>query len=216
MFVEVLLILAILTVTTVAQYIGFDQLAPFFQAFDWKTKNDWIGRVTATACQVVMLLFGLCGEHTSHWIVGLVFAYFLHDAVHCMFYTTDLSNYIHHAVGLAVAVLRETVMTPDQVYTAFLAMVNLESTSPFINATWLAKAAGYGDHPAFKYLAGFTLVFFGIMRVVVFPWLMYSRMDKVMATMFAPFLVLNVYWFSKLIRMAQKAFGTKEGGDRRE
>ena len=107
-------------------------------------------------------------------------------------------------------------MTPEQSYNAFLATMNLESTSPFINATWLMRAAGYAEHPAFKYVAGFTLVFFGLMRVVVFPWLMYSRMDTVTTAVFAPFLVLNVYWFSKLIRMAQKAFGTKEGGDRRE
>jgi len=216
MFVEVLLILALLTVTTVAQSIGFDQLAPFFQAFDWKTKNDWIGRITASLCQIAMLLFGIAGNHRSEWFIGLMFAYFLHDAVHCTLYTTDLSNYIHHAVGLAVTILGKTVMTPEQHYNTFLATMNLESTSPFINATWLARAAGYSEHPAFKYLAGFTLVFFGLMRVVVFPWLMYSRMDKVMTTVFAPFLALNVYWFYKLIRMAQKAFGTKAGGERRE
>lgn len=216
MFVEVVLILALLTVTTVAQYIGFDQLAPFFQAFDWKTKHDWIGRITASCCQIAMLLGGLIGEHSSHWLVGLVVAYFLHDALHCTLYDHDITNYIHHIVGLAVTVLRETVMTPEQSYNAFLATMNLETTSPFLNATWLMRAAGYGDAPVFKYVAGFTLLFFGLMRVIVFPWLMYSRMDRVTTAVFAPFLALNVYWFSKLIRMAQRALATKAGGVRFE
>jgi hypothetical protein len=216
MFIEVVLILTLLTVTTVAQYIGFDQLAPFFQAFDWKQKNSWLGRITASACQIAMLLFGLMGEPNSPWLIGLVVAYFLHDAMHCTLYDHDITNYIHHAVGLAVAFLRETVMTPEQSYNAFLATMNLETTSPFLNATWLMRAAGYGDHPAFKYVAGFTLLFFGLMRVVVFPWLMYSRMDRVTTAVFSPFLVLNVYWFYKLILMAQRTLATNAGDDRRE
>ena len=216
MLVEVVLLLALLTVATVAQYIGFDQTAPFFHAFDWKTKNEWIGRMTAIVCQVAMLVLGAVVGHTSRWAVAIVIAYFIHDAMHCMFYTTELTNYIHHIVGLAVAALRETVMTPEQSYSAYLAFLNLESTSPFLNATWLMRAAGYADHPTFKYLAGFTLVFFGLMRVLVFPWLMYARMDKVSAAVFSPFLALNVYWFYKLVRMAQRTLARKGGGERFE
>ncbi len=209
MFVEVVLILALLTVTTVAQYITFDQTAPFFRAFDWKTKNDWIGRITGTLCQLGMLVLGFTGGYTHRWLVPLVFAYFLHDAAHCTLYTTEITNYVHHIVGLAVVALQKTVMTPEQSYGAFLATMNLESTSPFLNASWLMRAAGYAEHPAFKYLAGFTVVFFGIMRVLVFPWLMYSRMDKVSAAVFSPFLALNVYWFYKLVNMARKTLAGK-------
>lgn len=216
MFVEVLLIFTLLVVTTLAQYIAFDQTAPFFQAFDWKTKHDWIGRIMSTLCHIAMFLFAGFGTPTSPWSNAIMIAYFLHDAAHCVLYTTNLSNYIHHVVGIAVSVLRQTVMTPEQAHSAFLATLNLESTSPFLNATWLMRAAGYKDHPAFKYLAGFTVVFFGLMRVLVFPWLMYAHMDRVSAAVFSPFLALNVYWFYKLARVAQKTLATKGGGDRPE
>jgi hypothetical protein len=216
MFLEVVLSLALLTVSTVAQYIGFDQLAPFFQAFEWKKKNEWISRINAIVIEVGVLLFAMVSGGSTVWGVGSLLAYFLHDSVHLLLYDHDITNYIHHIIGTAVILLRSTVMTPDQASSTFIAALNLESTGPFINATWLMRAAGYKEHPAFKYLAGFTLVFFGLMRVLLFPWLMYNHMDKGTAIMFSPLLVLNVYWFYKIIGMAQKAFATKSGGDRDE
>lgn len=213
MLAAILLILGLLAVSTVAQYISFDQLAPFFQKFDWHKKNDWISRINASVAVIGILLFSLISGSETYWGVALIVAYFIHDILHLLFYDHDITNYIHHIVGLAVVALRYTVMTPEQAFNTFLATCNLESTSPFIHATWLAKEAGYKDHPYFKYLAGFTLVFFGLMRVVVFPWLMYSKMDKVTAGVFSPFLGLNVYWFYKILRMAQKAF-TNGGGER--
>jgi hypothetical protein len=216
MFVEVVLLLAVLTVSTVAQYIGFDQGASFFQAFEWKKKNEWISRINAGVVEVGVLLFALFSGNATVWGVALLFAYFLHDSVHLLLYDHDITNYIHHIVGIVLLILRGTVMTPEQSYGTFIAGMNLESTGPFINATWLMRAAGYKDHPTFKYLAGFTLVFFGLMRVLLFPWLMYTRMDKVTAAVFSPLLGLNVYWFYKILRMAQKAFTTNSGGERDE
>lgn len=216
MFVEVLLLLALLMITAVGQFIGFDQTAPFFQAFDWKKKNEWISRITAAIAQIAILMFALVSGGETRWGVALVFAYFLHDAAHLAIYDHDITNYVHHIVGFIVNLLRTTVMTPEQAHSTLIAGVCLESTSPFIHATWLMREAGYKDHPSFKYLALFSLIIFGLLRVVLFPWLMYNRMDKVTASVFSPLLGLNVYWFYKIIRMAQKAFGTKSGGERLE
>ena len=216
MFVEVLVILAFLTVLTVAEYIGFDQTTPVFQALDWKKKNDWIGRVTGIIGQIGMFLFAAISGERSHWGVAWVLAYFLHDVAHCMLYDRDITNYIHHIIAFIIAVLREVVMTPEQAYGTYLTVLNLESTSPFINATWLMREAGYKDHPAFKYLAGFTVVFFGLMRVLLFPLVMWKTLDAATATMFAPIFGLNCYWFYKIIGMAQRAFATNGGSERRE
>lgn len=215
MWVGVLILLGLLAVSTVAQYIVFDQTAPFFQNFEWHKKNEWISRINAAVVEIAVLVFAGVTGSESYWGLALLLAYFLHDSLHLLVYDHDIANYIHHIVGIAVALLRKTVMTPEQADNTYLAAVNLESTSPFIHATWLMREAGYKDHPTFKYLAGFTLVFFGFMRVLLFPWLMYAKMDRVTAAVFSPLLGLNVYWFYKILRMAQKAF-TNSGGDRRE
>lgn len=216
MWIECILCLALLAVSTVAQYMAFDQTAPFFQSFEWHKKNEWISRINAAVVEIGILLFAGISGQTSVWGVALILAYFVHDILHLLVYDHDITNYVHHIVGIALVFLRKTVMTPEQSTNTFLAACNLETTSPFIHATWLMREAGYKDHPTFKYLAGFTLVFFGVMRVVVFPWLMYSRMDKVTAAVFSPLLGLNVYWFYKILRMAQKAFSTNSGGRRLE
>lgn len=215
MLIPCLIWLAMFTISTVAQYIVFDQTTPFFQAFEWHKKNEWIGRTNGMLTQIGILLFAAISGHTTIWGAALALAYFIHDATHLLLYDHDITNYVHHIVGSFVTILRETVMTPEQGFTTFLATCVLESTSPFLNATWLMKEAGYKEHPIFKYLAGFAVVFFGIMRLGVFSWLVSSRMDKVTTAIFAPIVALNVYWFYKLVQMARKAFSTKSGGDLR-
>ena len=101
-------------------------------------------------------------------------------------------------------------MTPAQADISTLVMALLESTSPVLHVTWLLKQAGYSSHPWFKYIAGFAAAFFGIMRIGVFSWVIATKMDRVSTLVFAPLLVLNVYWFWKILKMAAKIVETKE------
>lgn len=212
MWLECLVCMALLAVSTVSQYIVLDQGVSFFREFDWQKKHEWVSRVNATCVELAVLIFAAVTGETSTWGNGILFAHFVHDMLHTLVYDHDITNYVHHIVGIALMVLRTTVMTPEQSTSTFLSACTLETTSPFLHATWLMRAAGYTEHPLFKYLAGFAVVFFGIVRVVVFPLLMYWRMDKVTAAVFSPLLGLNIYWFYKLVQMARKAFATKSGG----
>lgn len=216
MLIPCLVWLAVFTVSTVAQYMALDQTMPTFQAFDWNKKNEWVGRTNAMLAQLGILLFAAITGHTTQWGASLALAYFIHDGAHLLLYDHDITNYVHHIVAGFVTILRETVMTSDQSFSTFLATCVLESTSPVLNATWLLKEAGYKEHPIFKYLAGFAVVFFGLMRLGIFPWLVYSKMDKVTTSIFAPIIGLNIFWFYKLVRMARKALSTNSGGDLRE
>jgi hypothetical protein len=76
------------------------------------------------------------------------------------------------------------------------------------------REAGYKDHPAFKYLAGFMVVFFGLMRVLLFPWLMWKHMDPAIATMFFPIFGLNIYWFYKILMLAKKEFAVQSNPEK--
>ena len=215
-WLQVLLLVALLATLNVCQWIVSDQTLPFFRAFSWKTKNDWVSRVNAGVVEIIaFVLLGISG-HTSVWAYALMLAFFLEDTLHLLVYDHTLLNYIHHVLVGAVFVLFRTLMTPEQAESAYRVFLTVESTGPFLQATWLMREAGLKNHPAFKTLAGFTLVFYGVMRCGVFPWLMHAHMDRGMALLLMPLLGLNVYWFYKLCRMAQKAFATNAGGERLE
>lgn len=204
MFTEVLLVLAALMVATVGQWIAFDHCAPFFKAFDTREKHEWLNRTTATVATSLIVFFAAFSGHTSTWGTAGAIAYFLHDICHMMMYETDLSMYIHHVFSLTLTGLMRIAMDPLQAENVALASAILESTSPVTNMSWLLNKAGYRNHPAFKYFAGFMVVFFGLMRCGVFPWLMVTKMDKITSGVFFPLLGLNFYWFYKLIKMAIK------------
>ena len=209
MIAEILTVMAVLMVGAVVQWIGFDQTAPFFRDFDWQTKHEWINRITASIATTLLVAFATIEGHTSHWGMVTGFAYFVHDTIHALLYETDITMFGHHIVSIIIGCLTKTVMSPAQVETVVSALAVLESTSPAVNLSWLLKRAGYDDQPWFKYVAGLVGAFFGIMRVVVFPWLMATKMDGVLQILFAPLVVLNVYWFWKIIHLVKKTL-TKE------
>lgn len=202
--------MAVLMVASVGQWISLDQTAPFFQAFDTRTKHEWLNRTTATVATTLMVIFAILVGHTSTWGTAGAIAYFLHDIGHMLMYETDWSMYIHHVFSLTVTGLMRIAMTPLQAENVALAVATLESTGPVTNLSWLLNKAGFRSHPAFKYYAAFMVVFFGLMRCGVFPWIMAKKMDKVTAAVFSPLLGLNVYWFYKLIKMAIKFARTGE------
>lgn len=213
MWVEVLLSLGCLMLFTVGQWMALDQLAPFFRAFDTKTKHAWVGRVTASVFDTLVILFAAVNGYKTVWGAALLIAYVIHDTVHTFLYDRNIGNYIHHIVSFALTVLQKTVMNPMQAEATRLAMFTLESTSPILHASWLMNKAGYAGHPAFKYVAGFSVVFFGLMRLLAFPWVMYTSMDTVTASMFSPLLGLNVYWFFKLLQLARRVLDKNSGTD---
>ena len=206
MFEEVLLWLAALMLLTVGHSIFFNETSPVFQGLDSHTKHEWVGRVTssiATAGIVIASIAVSCGG-SYEWGMAFALAYFLHDTGHMALYESDWTHYIHHVLSITVWGLTYLVMTPEQAGNAIKMIGILESTSPIVSLSWLLKRAGYMGHPLFKYFAGFMVVFFGLMRCAVFPWFMATRMDKVSAAVVSPLLGLNVYWFWKIIKLAQK------------
>lgn len=197
--------MAALMVAAVGQWIIFDQTAPFFQSFDWQTKHEWINRITASLVTSLIAGIALFQGRTSHWGMALTVAYFLHDLGHTLLYDSDIANYAHHIISLAIAYLMNFVMTPEQADLTTTTIAVLESTSPAVNLSWLLKKAGYSDRPWFKYVAGGMVALFGVMRVLVFPWIVATKMDTPMKMLFTPIVGMNVFWFWKIVRLVQKA-----------
>ena len=204
MWIETLLLLGVLMIATVGQWMVLEQTAPFFQAFDTRSKHEWVGRVNGGVFTAILVGFAALQGSTTVWGKGVAMSYFLHDIGHMLLYESDITAYGHHIVSILTTALMQFAMTPAQADTVAVATAVLESTTPILNATWLLNKSGYGTHSLFKYIAGFMVAFFGVMRVGVFPWLVWSRMDRASAALFSPLVGLNVYWFFKLIRLLQK------------
>ena len=204
--------LAVLMVATVGQWMLFDQTMPFFRDSNLRAKHEWINHTTAAVATTYIVLFAILVGHTTTWGTAGAIAYFLHDIGHMALYETDWSMYIHHVFSLTVTGLMRIAMNPTQAGNVAIASAVLESTSPVVNLSWLLNKAGYSTHPLFKYFAGFMVVFFGVMRCGVFPWVMATKMDKVTAAVFSPLLGLNLFWFWKIIRLVQKTLSRPSSG----
>jgi hypothetical protein len=210
MLVEVLALMATMMVAVVGQWILFDPKVPVFRALDSRIKHEWVGRIIGSLSQIGIILFWLFEGVNSIWGQSLVLGHALHDTMHMLVYETDDTAYIHHLVLVTVFGLMKLTMTPAQAESAALATAVLESTSPVLSLTWLLKQGGCSNHPAFKYISGFAAMFFGFMRCGVFPWVMAKKMDRVTALVALPFLLLNFYWFWKILKMLKRVLDKKE------
>jgi hypothetical protein len=210
MLAKALLVMATLMVFTVGQWIAVDQTTPFFRDFSWHRKNEWVGRITAGIAQIAMILFGVLDGPASEWMASTLIGFTLHDVIHLLIYETDVVTYLHHVVTAAGLGLMKMTMTPDQIAMGGLGVIILESTTPLLHVTWLLKQAGHGSHPLFKYFAGMTAALYGIMRLGVLPWVMTKTMDRAMAFVFFPFLLMSVYWFWKIVKMMLRVLESKE------
>ena len=214
MLTEVLLVMAGLMLATVGQWIAFDQTAPFFQSFDTKVKHEWVNRMNSTVMTALITCFAAIQGYTSQWGSAVSIAYFLHDMAHMLLYESDITAYGHHIVSLAVTWLLKTEMLPHQAETVATSLAILESTSPLVNTTWLLNKAGYSDHPFFKYVAIAMAAWFGIQRVLVFPWLIATRADTPTKFLFSPLIALNIYWFYKIVILARKKLAVQSGTEK--
>lgn len=207
-----LLCMAALMVATLGQWVVMDQM-PFFQAFDWKTKHEWIGRCTATVVQTLCTIMFALWKDTFAWTIPLFLGYHLFDTGHMATYERDPASYFHHVIGVTTTCLKEFIMSPEQTAPAIEAAIALEVSSPPLHVSWLLNKAGYGDAPWFKYIAGFAAVFFGLVRLGVYPWIVATKMDSVTALAASPFIFLNAYWFYKIVRLAIRKFGGTKAKD---
>lgn len=210
MLTETLLVMAGLMLFTVGQWIIVDQKTPFFRDLDFHTQHEWVGRITCAIAQLGIIGLYLAQGATTQWGAALFVAYILHDTVHMALYERDITAYLHHIVAATVVGLMKLAMTPEQAASVALAGAIVESTGPVLHTTWLLKQAGYSSAPWFKYIAGFAAAFFGVVRCGIFPWVMAKKMDRVTALVVAPFLILNFYWFWKIIKMMLKVLERKE------
>ena len=207
LWIHILLVVAALMVASVGQWIVFDQTTPIFKTFDTKMKTEWVNRVNAMFVDALLTWFGVVEGHTSEWGLATVVGYFIFDLIHMFLYDpTYLTGLAHHVVSMTVVGLGKLAMTDEQAASATTAATFLMSTSPLLNLTWLLHKGGYSDQPYFKYIAGLMILSYGITRLGLLPWFMATKMDKVTAALFLPLLGVSVYWFYKIVKMAQKFF----------
>ena len=216
MLAEILLVMATLMLSTVGQWIAWDQTAPFFKAFDIATKHEWVNRVNACVMTAILVGFAVIQGHTSIWGFASMVAYMLHDTSHLFLYETDIAGYAHHIITLMLSALMNTVMSVDQQMTATNVVAILESTSPLVNLSWLLNKSGYSDSAFFPYVAVAMVVWFGIQRVLVFPWFLATKADTAMKIVLSPVVLFNFFWFHKIIGLVTKKLAVQPETEKRD
>lgn len=188
--------------------------APFYKAFDTFTKHSWIGRATSMTTQILVLpLMAYFGQSSAyHHVLGM---YLIADMLHLALYQrNDTAVWLHHIVcvfgyGVSFFISQKTL---EILVTGSLM---LELTSPLIHLSWFVTKLGYSQTPWFSLLAGVTILNFFAIRCVWFPYFVFYNVPKTLWGFGVILMVLNVFWFYKLIGYALAAI-RNPGGSRLE
>ncbi len=216
MLAEVLLVMAALMLSSVGHWMFADQHFPFFKEFDTATKHEWINRANAVVMTALTAGFAAIQGYTSHWGFASMVAYMLHDTAHLFLYETDIAGYAHHIVVLMLCALKRTAMNIDQEVAATRAVAILESTSPLVSLSWLLNKAGYSDRAFFPYVAIAMVIWFGIQRILVFPWFLATKADTALQIVLSPVVLFNFFWFHKIIGLVTKKLAVKPGTEKQQ
>ncbi len=216
MLAEVLLVMAALMLSSVGHWMVADQHFPFFKEFDMATKHEWVNRVNACVMTAILVAFATLQGHTSKWGFASMVAYMLHDTSHLFLYDHDITGFAHHIVVLMLSALMKTTMSVQQQANATSAVAILESTSPLVNLSWLLNKAGYSDSSFFPYVAIAMVVWFGIQRVLVFPWFLLTKTDPAMKVVLSPIIGFNFFWFYKIIGLVTKKLAVQSETKKQE
>jgi hypothetical protein len=111
-------------------------------------------------------------------------------------YAKDFSMVFHHLFSIALHFYTKEMSGPDEIRQLCNIAASLESSALFISLSWLSSVANHRN----VYLRTFTFVFWTIMRLGVFPYIVYGGDSQVFKIIFTPLAALNVYWFTMLVK----------------
>jgi len=209
-----LVFLPYFTLHGLAHHTLMNAYVPFYQNFDTFTKHAWIGRTTALTTQLFVLpLTAFLAPEDSICIHALGL-YILHDMLHCALYDYDKMTWIHHFVTFSGYIFTFW-LPPETVHTMMVGTVFLELTSVFVQLCWLFNKAGLSGEWWYKFLAMWTLGFYGCVRCIYFPYYTLRYAPKNLWPLGLAFTILNWKWMGQLIRYAQKVL-RKSGTERLE
>ena len=200
-----LLIPVALGVTATLMYTLFSGI-PEYDTLTESTKQEFTGRVNGILFTIYWILMRVFSPANVPARLAEFAAYTMYDIVHMLSYTSRADFYLHHITFLVSAAAVTFLVGPEQMSLVYDAAFILESTNPLLSTSWIFNVLKYPMDTIHKSLQAVTFCVWTLIRMVLFTYWGYTTLTPSHLPFFAPWLVLNTYWFYLLAKKAAKSF----------
>lgn len=211
-------------------------IIPNFKALDTKIQLLWYNKAASFQHAVIMFSLTLYywlvknpswsietptdGQYESI-VISIMIGYLLFDSLHDTYYGWSFDMFLHHTVGAVSHLLTLAYFNKAAMYVSMIVYL-AEGSTPFLSISWIMNQAKLNHTLLFK-IASFLLIFnFFVFRVIMSPICLYTMIhtraawgdtdiDKYLfygnTIVVVFFVLLNQFWFYKLVQIA---FGLKD------
>jgi len=170
-----------------------------FNAVNRKKKYELVNRITGSMFQLYVCYRGFYIADTFHTFIYEVAGYMISEMVFMSMYSDSLVMYIHHIASLYFVYIH--TQYPDEVVirvTTYIWM--LESTAPLLSVCWILHLFKYPDTLVHKAIKMFAFLYWSVIRVGVFPYILYTSESAQVSLYGSSIVAMNVYWFTLLLK----------------
>ena len=195
---SLLLVPCILTVNTVAA-AGLVSQFNAYNALNSKKKYELLSRITGCMFQLYVCYRGFYINQDAHTFLHEVAGYMIYEMVHMLFYSDSLPMYFHHVVYLYFYATRFSYSHEIVIHFATYIWM-LESTAPLLSVCWTLHLFNYPDTPVHKGLKLLGFLYWSVIRIGVFPYILYTTEPANVYLGGSVIVALNLYWFTLLLK----------------
>jgi hypothetical protein len=161
---------------------------------------ELVNRITGSMFQLYLCYSGFyLNLETSESFLRSFAGYILYDTGHMIMYTDSLPMYMHHFVVLFFFVTRFLFSAESRSEFANYIWI-LESTAPCLSVCWILHVFKYPTTHCYRALTLLVFIYWAVIRVGVFPYMLYMNDSVVIRLGGSMFVALNLYWCRLLLK----------------
>jgi hypothetical protein len=170
-----------------------------FNELNRKKKYELVNRITGSMFQLYLCYKGFYIADTFHTFIYEVAGYMISEMVFMSLYSDSLVMYIHHIASLYFAYIH-TQYSDEVIIRVATYIWILESTAPLLSVCWILHIFNYPNTLVHKAIKMFAFLYWSVIRVGIFPYMLYTSESTEVSLYGSSIVVLNVYWFTLFLK----------------
>lgn len=183
-------------------FLTYQLVSPFekYKKLKEGHKYELLNRITASIFQLFIVYNGLYMKTDDGLrIVSQMTGYMIYELFYMPLYLRSFSMYIHHILYILAFIAKDYSPKEDLETFASYSCI-LESTAPLFTLVWCLEKFEYPKNLLHKLIQGIAVCYWTCIRIVLVPYMIYRTGSPVIYFFGAPFYLLQLYWFSLILK----------------
>ncbi len=183
-------------------FLSYNLLSPLenYRKLKVHHRYELLNRISSSLFQLFIVYNGLYMKTDDVLrVTSQITGYMIYELLYMPFYVRSYEMYIHHIICILSFIAKDYSPKEDLETFASYSCI-LESTAPFFTIVWCLEKFEYPKNLLYKSVQIAAVSYWTFIRVILFPYLLYSRGSPIIYFLGVPLYLLQLYWFSLILK----------------